>query len=151
MRLPTFMTNCNGLDVVLDHVQIVRRSAACVRSIALLLFAQWGLWCSCEQNSTLFRNSRGLTKISAWIFAQFKAQTCQLNYFFWLDVDRFGFQCMGLLLRFDIRKPLRSSTWMNTASNREDIPNNYHVKSFLSTCLWIEKNRNVWGKNGKWR
>jgi hypothetical protein len=28
---------------------------------------------------------------------------------------------------------------MNTASHREDIPNNYHLKGFLSTCLFIEK------------
>jgi hypothetical protein len=31
----------------------------------------------------------------------------------------------------------------NTASHREDILNNYHLKSFLSTCLCIEKNRNL--------
>jgi hypothetical protein len=35
---------------------------------------------------------------------------------------------------------------MNTVSHREDIPNNYHLKSFLSTCLCIEKNVNLRGK-----
>jgi hypothetical protein len=52
----------------------------------------------------------------------------------------------GVPLRVGIRGPVRPRTWMNTASHREDIPNNCHLKSFLSTCLCIEKNQNLWEK-----
>jgi hypothetical protein len=37
----------------------------------------------------------------------------------------------GVQLGFSIRRPVPSSTWMNSASHREDIPNNYHLKVFF--------------------
>jgi hypothetical protein len=45
-------------------------------------------------------------------------------------------QLCGVPLRFGIKGPVRSSTWMNTASHRKDVPHNYHIKVF-STGLCI--------------
>jgi hypothetical protein len=53
----------------------------------------------------------------------------------WGRIEHFifsaGWDISGVPLRFSIREPVRSSTWMNTASHREDIPNNYHWKVFF--------------------
>jgi hypothetical protein len=38
---------------------------------------------------------------------------------------------------------VQSGTWMTTASHKEDIHDNYHLKGFRLTCLCIEKNRNL--------
>jgi hypothetical protein len=49
---------------------------------------------------------------------------------------RFGLEIPGVPLRFRIRGPVRSSTWMNTASHREDIPIIITSKVFFQlVCL----------------
>jgi hypothetical protein len=54
----------------------------------------------------------------------------------------------GSPLRFSVKGCVWSSTWMNTASHKQDIPSNYHLKSFFNLFVYREKSKDV---RKKWK
>jgi hypothetical protein len=64
--------------------------------------------------------------------------------------SKFFYEVQGVPLRFSIRGHVRLSTWMNAASHREDIPNNYNLIFSFNLFVYREKPKFV-RENGKWR